>query len=921
MVGGDIQIEPDTFKVVNVEWNDDALLQQLQVHRSRGVKVLVSIGGWSFSRADEAFKGTASDRIFPAMASTAANRAAFIQSAIAYATSAAHPLDGIDLDWEYPNYDGTAPAERTNFTLLLQEMYAACKRAGLLLTAATAALQADTHYELSQIHKYLDFINLMTYDFNGGSFPGTTVANANAPIVDCLSRWCANTKAADIDSALSSYINAGVPANKIVLGLATYSRTFTLAAPAGSLLPGVAAAAGDCTISDAVLSWYELKRQMASAGTTATVDNASMSAYTTYGPAKQYWASFDNQETHRRKACWAASKGVLGLMAWDGEMDDNLELLRSIRTNWGTGRDCSNIPAPTCGAPPAALKCPSPPDGTGMAQVDDSSRFWSCCASQDTDNHGLRQRVNAEDHEGIEASCGVKEVKELMCSVDPGGLFFGKTAPQSVQLLAGLARVAAATRCPLLVGPSRKRFVGAIAGGSGAGGGGGSGAGGGGSGDSGGAGGGGGDSGGGGGGGGGSGSGGRAAAAAAATRINQTLAAADTMSLKVAIVGAGKVGLTLGGQLEKQGYVIKFGSRDPTSAKIQEVLKQHPQASADTIAAVTDWADVILLTTPSGSKQCTDEAYAAIAASFGPGVKGKVIIDATDPITDFPAKAWRWEKGTSGAEVLQSFLPDATVYKAFNQVGVGLMAHGDGSKIKGWSGGMLTMMYAGAPEKRDVAEQVISSIGWRPAYVGPIRYARNLEALAELWIHLHVTPNGIAGTSWGPNFHFEPIANQNTDEAYAAIAASFGPGIKGKVLLDATDPVTDYPEMAWRWEKGTSGGEVLQGLLPDTTVYKAFNTVGVGMMAHGDGATVAGWSGGTLTMLYAGAPEKRDVAEQVISAIGWNPAYVGPIRYARNLEALAELWIHLCIPPSGLAGTWWGLNFHFQPVGIQTPPK
>ncbi|KAG5182407.1 Dihydropteroate synthase-like protein [Tribonema minus] len=50
--------------------------------------------------------------------------------------------------------------------------------------------------------------------------------------------------------------------------------------------------------------------------------------------------------------------------------------------------------------------------------------------------------------------------------LDPG-LGFAKTAPQSVQLLAGLVRVAAATRCPLLVGPSRKRFVGAVAGGSG----------------------------------------------------------------------------------------------------------------------------------------------------------------------------------------------------------------------------------------------------------------------------------------------------------------------------------------------------------------------------------------------------------------------------------------------------------------------
>lgn len=49
------------------------------------------------------------------------------------------------------------PQERLDFTTLLREMYPACKAAGLLLTAATRAASADQHYELSEVHKYLDW--------------------------------------------------------------------------------------------------------------------------------------------------------------------------------------------------------------------------------------------------------------------------------------------------------------------------------------------------------------------------------------------------------------------------------------------------------------------------------------------------------------------------------------------------------------------------------------------------------------------------------------------------------------------------------------------------------------------------------------------------------------------------------------------
>lgn len=56
----------------------------------------------------------------------------------------------------------------------------------------------------------------------------------------------------------------------------------------------------------------------------------------------------------------------------------------------------------------------------------------------------------------------------------------------------------------------------------------------------------------------------------------------------------------------------------------------------------------------------------------------------------------------------------------------------------------------------------------------------------------------------------------------------------------------------------------------------------------------------------------------VISASGFKPQYVGPIRYARNLEAIAELWHHLALPTWGdvpaEVSIEWGYNFHFQVI-------
>ena len=82
----------------DTETDDEALQKELQSIKSGCVKTLISIGGWSFSQGSDAFSGSGSEKIFPAMASSNASRAAVIQSAISYAKT--RGFDGIDIDWE-----------------------------------------------------------------------------------------------------------------------------------------------------------------------------------------------------------------------------------------------------------------------------------------------------------------------------------------------------------------------------------------------------------------------------------------------------------------------------------------------------------------------------------------------------------------------------------------------------------------------------------------------------------------------------------------------------------------------------------------------------------------------------------------------------------------------------------------------------
>jgi len=221
--------------------------------------------------------------------------------------------------------------------------------------------------------------------------------------------------------------------------------------------------------------------------------------------------------------------------------------------------------------------------------------------------------------------------------------------------------------------------------------------------------------------------------------------------------GAGNVGTILGGALLKSnGFSIHYGVRgDPSTEKYKKLLRKQPLAHVSIVHDAIDWGEVIILAVP-GSYE--DSEIQNFVKSLGPGIAGKIVIDVTNPLSPYPdleTRIWK-HSGTSAGEAFSAAFPKSNVFKAFNTIGAEHMEKA-ADFLPG--GQRLTMLFAGSDNKakREVVEDIIAAVGFEPAYVGPIRYARNLEAMAELWIHLGSDGVGETKELWGRDFHFQVV--------------------------------------------------------------------------------------------------------------------------------------------------------------------
>ena len=189
--------------------------------------------------------------------------------------------------------------------------------------------------------------------------------------------------------------------------------------------------------------------------------------------------------------------------------------------------------------------------------------------------------------------------------------------------------------------------------------------------------------------------------------------------MKIAIIGAGNVGTTLGRGWLRAGHQVTYGVREPDSAKAQTLGQQG--AGVRTLRAAVEVAEVVVLATPWSAAR---EALAALG-----DLAGRPLLDATNPIG--PGLSLAVGHVDSGGEQIQRWAPSARVVKVFNTTGLENMAD------PRFGSHAATMFYCGDDaEACRVAHGLAVDLGFEAVAAGPLRNARLLEPLGMLWIHL-----------------------------------------------------------------------------------------------------------------------------------------------------------------------------------------
>ncbi|QKX56772.1 uncharacterized protein TRUGW13939_03879 [Talaromyces rugulosus] len=284
-------------------WNDSGTnvygcIKQLYLLKkeNRKLKVLLSIGGWTYSAN------------FAQPASSEAGREAFAQSATKLVLDLG--LDGIDIDWEYPQDDSQAQS----YVALLQkcretlDAAAGPDRKFLLTIACPAGASNYQKLRLSEMTPYLDFYNLMGYDY-AGSWDQTAGHQAN---IFPSNNTPASTPFSTV-AALDYYIKtSGVPPSKMVLGMPLYGRAFQNTQGPGTGYSGV----GEGSWEQGVWDYKALPLP----GAQEEIDS-QIGASWCFDSGSGTMVSYDNVAAGEIKANFIRHNGLGGGMWWESSGD------------------------------------------------------------------------------------------------------------------------------------------------------------------------------------------------------------------------------------------------------------------------------------------------------------------------------------------------------------------------------------------------------------------------------------------------------------------------------------------------------------------------------------------------------------------------------------------------------------------------
>lgn len=283
------------------------------------LKIMISIGGWTWSKnfSDAVLTDTSTQN--------------FAQSAVDIVSK--YNLDGVDIDWEYPGMIGDSnvyrPQDREHYTYLfknlrekLDSLSKQTPKKYFVTTAIGNSPAFLQHTQLEVAQQYLDYINLMSYDFNEGydNMAGhhtNLFTPSNMPYISSA------------DVAVQNLKKIGVRLSKVVMGIAFYGKgTIVESSKNNGLyqIPLKAVRGGGYTyLKDSVVNKNGFVRYW---------DDEAKAPYL-FNADKKIFITYDDEESVKAKCDYIKKHKLAGAMFWEYSSDTKLYLLSVLNKEFG----------------------------------------------------------------------------------------------------------------------------------------------------------------------------------------------------------------------------------------------------------------------------------------------------------------------------------------------------------------------------------------------------------------------------------------------------------------------------------------------------------------------------------------------------------------------------------------------------------
>ncbi|BDU49776.1 glycosyl hydrolase family 18 protein [Haliovirga abyssi] len=296
-------------------------------------KTMISIGGWSQSAN------------FHFVAATAESREKFADSVVKFIRK--WDFDGVDIDWEYPTFkrepdktdnpndQGTPYAddtEKETFTLLLKSLRTTLDKAGLtdnkhyeLSAAVGCGKDKIEKTEPAKYSKYLDFINIMTYDIHGAwdkvtGHQSPLYANLYAPYSDLIKQYY------NVDASMNLFAGYGIPKSKLLVGSPYYSRGWKGVKDDGPIdsLPGLYATATggakgtwDGGVPGGMNPFYYIKSTLEKDNSFKKYRDPWTKMPYLYSKSKGEMYTYEDEESLQTRVDYVKDNGYGGIIFWE----------------------------------------------------------------------------------------------------------------------------------------------------------------------------------------------------------------------------------------------------------------------------------------------------------------------------------------------------------------------------------------------------------------------------------------------------------------------------------------------------------------------------------------------------------------------------------------------------------------------------